>query len=182
MNPRTGEIITITLVSLAIVSVVVGLILLIFMLSGHQDLLSQMLQNTAKGEVLSVAFTAGGPFGMWIITFILIRYTISGIPLVTMKIFLHFPKPQQAPPSKPSDFRNAKCWYSIFSDGTKVINDTEVTILADLVDRERNVYVPYIYVKDPGIENPEFQFKLEYGGQEWYSDSLSLKNRSVDLR
>jgi len=59
MNPRTIESLTLALIPLGIVGAIVGLILLIFVVSGHQDHLSQMLRSTAKGELSGVAFTAG---------------------------------------------------------------------------------------------------------------------------
>lgn len=50
MNPRIREAITVALIALVVVGVIVGLILLTFLITGHQDLLSQMLQSTAEGE------------------------------------------------------------------------------------------------------------------------------------
>lgn len=178
MNPRIREIVVLALIALAIVSVVVCLILLIFLISGHKDLLSYMLQSTAKGELFGVAFTAGGPFGMWVIVFLLFRYALKGVPL-SIKLFLRFPDSEIPPPARPADFRNTKCWYLIFSNGQEMTKKL-VTIQTDQIDR--NVYVPYIYIKVPKFENPEFQVKLEYGGEEWFSDSYSPKKGSVDLR
>jgi len=179
MNPRTIETLTLALIPLGIVGAVVGLILLIFVVSGHQDLLSQMLQSTAKGELSGVAFTAGGPFGMWVIAFLLFRHTTRAPPPGSIKLFLRFPEPnpQVPPPSQPAHFRDADCWYSIFSNGEKVGSDTQVMIQID-----KDVGAPYIYVKAPAIENPEFQVRLKYREHEWFSDSYSPKKGDVDLR
>jgi phosphotransferase system glucose/maltose/N-acetylglucosamine-specific IIC component len=179
MDPNTRETIILALIALLIAGTVVGLILVIFLLSGHQDLLSQMLQSTAKGELFGVTFTAGGPFGMWVIAFLLFRYTIKGALIRSVKLILRFPDSQVPPPSQPADFRNAECQYLIFSNGHKV-NEKKVTIQTDQIDE--NVYMPYIYVKVPKIENPEFQISLKYEGEEWLSDSYSPKKGNVDLR
>ncbi len=178
MNPRTAETLTLALGALLIAVVIIGLILLIFFLSGHEELLLEMLQSTAKGEFLGVAFTAGGPFGMWVIATLILLLIRKRIPLRSIKLFLNFPEPdpQVPPPSQPAHFRNAKCWYSIFSNGRQVVLDKKVTIQ---VDTDAG---PYIYVQTPGIENPEFQVKLVYVGREWFSDSYSPKKGSVDLR
>jgi len=178
MTLRTRETITFAFIALFIVGVVVVLILLIFWLSGHQDLLSRMLQSTAEGELFGVAFTAGGPFGMWVIAFLLLRYASRGARIGPIKLFLRFPDPQVPPPSRPADFRNARCWYSILANGQKV-SEEKVTIQTDQIDRD--IYVPYVYVRAPRIKNPEFEIRLEYGGEEWFSDSYSPEKGSVNL-
>ena len=178
MNPRAAETLTLALIGLLITAVTVGLILLIFLLSGHQGLLSEMLQSTAKGEFFGVAFTAGGPFGMWVIAVLILLLIRKRVPLRSIKLFLHFaePDPQVLPPSQPAHFHNAACWYSIFSNGQEVVRDKKATIHTD------QDAGPYIYVQAPGIKNPEFQVRLEYRGREWVSDSYSPKKGSVNLR
>ncbi|MFX0199100.1 MAG: hypothetical protein ACFFCW_23505 [Candidatus Hodarchaeota archaeon] len=179
MKSRIEEAVTLALYALIIVAVVVGLILSIFLVSGHKDLLSQMLQSTAKGELSGVAFTAGGPFAMWIAAFILLGFTAREAPLGTIRLLFCFPDPEMPPPSKPADFRNAKCWYLVFSNGMR-IGEEPVTIHTHQIDR--NIYVPYVYVKARRIENPTFQIRMEYGGRDWFSDSYSPKEGGVDLR
>lgn len=183
MTPRTRETISLALISLVIVGVIVGFILLIFWVSGHQDLLSQMLQSTAKGELFGVAFTAGGPFGMWIIAFILLRYAIKGVSLGPIKLFLRFPAAQgKSPPSRLADFRKAKCWYSI-RNGSKIVErDKKVQILSVIADKEKSSVAPYIYVKAPIIENPLIEVRLEYEGKEWLSDSYPVKEGDLNLQ
>lgn len=183
MNPRTEETISLALIALVIVGAVVSLILLIFRLSGHQDLLSQMLQSTAKGELFGVAFTAGGPFGMWVIAFILLWYPISGASLGPIKLFLRFPGAQEkSPPSQSPDFRETTCWYSIYNGSEILKRDKEVQILSDTVDREKGTVAPYIYVKAPRIENPVIEVRLEYKGKEWVSDSYPVKEGEMSLQ
>jgi hypothetical protein len=179
LSPRIKETLNLSLLALAVVSVVVGLILLIFKISGQQDLLSQMLQSTAEGKISGVAFTAGGPFGMWIIAFLVLRYSIGSAPLGSIKLYLRFPDPQTAPPTHPADLSAAICSYSVFSDGEE-ITTKRANIQTDQVDQ--NFYAPYIYVRAPRIDNPEFQVKLEFRGDEWLSDSYSPKKGSVDLQ
>lgn len=167
------------LTALGIVCVIVVLILLIFLLSGSQDLLSEMLNSTAKGELFGVAFTAGGPFGMWVIIFLLfLVYTKRHAPLGSIKLLLNFQdtNPQKTPPSQPAHFHNVKCWYSVFSNGQKVVHDKKERVQ---IDRDAG---PYIYVQAPRIENPEFQVKLEYRDQKWFSDTYSPKKGWVYLR
>lgn len=178
MNPRAAETLTLALIALLIAAVMVGLILLIFLLSGHQELLSQMLQSTAKGELFGVAFTAGGPFGMWVIATLILLLIRKRVRLRSIKLFLRFPEsnPQVLPPSRPAHFDNAACWYSIFTNGQKVVHDKKATIHTD------EDAGPYIYVQAPGVENPEFQVRLQYRDREWVSDSYSPKKGSVNLR
>ena len=179
MNPRIRETMALTFMALVVVAVVVGLILLIFNVSGNQELLDQLLQSTAEGELFGIALTAGGPFGMWVIAFLLFRSAVKGSPMGSIKLFLRFPESGVSPPTRPSEFRNSVCSYVIFSHGEKVTE--EITIIqTDQISSD--VYVPYIYVKAPKIDDPEFQIKLEHQGEEWLSDSYSPKKGSVDLR
>lgn len=184
MNPRTVEYLILAFVPLAIVCVVVGLIMAIFMLSGHEELLTQMLQATARGELSGVAFTAGGPFAMWIAAFVLFRHATKGAPPGSVRLNLHFAQDdrdlQSPPPSEPAHFHRSTCWYSVFSGDQKVDEDKKVTVHTDQVDRGH--YVPYIYVEVPKIEDPLFQVRLEYGGREWISDSYSPRKGVANLR
>jgi hypothetical protein len=171
------------LTALVIVCVIVVLILLIFLLSGSQDLLTEMLNSTAKGELFGVAFTAGGPFGMWFIIFFLFllytkSYTKRHAPLGSIKLLLNFQdiNSQKTPPSQTDHFHNVKCWYSVFSNGQKVVNDKKERVQ---IDRDAG---PYIYVQAPRIENPEFEVRLEYRDQRWFSDTYSPKKGWVYLR
>lgn len=168
-----------TFMALVVVVVVVGLILLIFNISGNQELLDRLLQSTAEGQLLGIALTAGGPFGMWVIAFLLFRNSMRATPMGSIKLFLRFPESDVSPPSRPSEFQNSVCSYVIFSNGEKVSEET-TTVQTDQMASD--VYVPYIYVKAPKIDNPEFQVKLKHQGEEWLSDSFSPTKGSVDLR
>jgi hypothetical protein len=183
MNPRIKDAITLAIIALGIVAAVILIILLIFWVSGNQDLLLQMLQSTAKGELFGMAFTAVGPFGMWLIVFLFLSWrSTKHIPSGSIKLWLSFPEPQEVPyPSKPVHFRKAKCWYSIYSNGKQVESDKVVPVHTYLMDKVENIYRPYIYVEAPGIENPVFQIGLKYEDHEWYSDSYSHTVGEVNL-
>lgn len=178
MNQRTAEILTLALLALGIVVAVVALILLIFLLTGHQALLSEFLHSTAEGELFGVAFTTGGPFGMWIIAFLLFRFAGKQFSQGAIKLYLRFPEPQVAPPpSRTSEYHNSTCWYSVLSNGQAVGKPKETKIQID-----QDIGAPYIYVKATRVENPEFQVRFKYQEQEWLSDSYSPKTGSVDLQ
>lgn len=179
MSQQIRETITLAIVSLLIAAVAVGLILTVFLFSGHENLLKEMLQSTAEGKIEEVAFTAGGPFGMWVIAFLMLRFAMRKTKLYSIKLFLRFPDSLPQPPVRPTEFRNAKCWYVTLSNGQE-IDRKDVTIQTDQIHKD--VYVPYIYVEPSKIENPEFQVFLEYESEEWLSDSYSPKKGSIDLR
>lgn len=179
MSQHIKETITLAMVSLLIVAVAVGLILTVFLFSGHEDLLKEMFQSSAEGKIVEVAFTASGPFGMWVIAFLMLRFAMRKTKLYSIKLFLRFPDSLPQPPVRPAEFRNSKCWYVTLSNG-KEIDRKDITIQTDQIHRD--VYVPYIYVEPSKRENPEFLIFLEYGGEEWLSDSYSPKKGSVDLR
>ncbi|GAG57173.1 unnamed protein product, partial [marine sediment metagenome] len=44
----------------------VGLMLISYISTGQITLLDQLLLSTAKGEIGGLAFTAGGPFGIYV--------------------------------------------------------------------------------------------------------------------
>ena len=181
MTPRARETVLLAVISLLIAAVIVGLILVVFLVSGNQELLSQMLQNTVEGELLGIIFTAGGPFGMWVIAFVLLIYILKrSQSLGAIRLMLRFPDSPTPPPSQPAHFNQAKCWYSVFSNGQTKFMEQEVPILT--IQSSPGVYAPYIYVKAPGVEDPEFQVRLEYEQTEWFSDSYSPKKGGVDLR
>ena len=69
---------TLPFLALGIVAGIVLLILIIFWASGNQQLLDSMLASTAEGKISSLVFTAGGPFGMWVIAMIILRYLRIG--------------------------------------------------------------------------------------------------------
>lgn len=173
MGSDTKEIITLALISLVIVVIIILLILLIFLFSGHKGLLEQMLQSTAKGEIYGTSFTVYGPFSMWIIAYFVLR--IKSAPVEPIKLYLHFPDSRVPPPESNVQFKNADCWYSIFSDGNQVKPEKKAII-------QNEVSGPYIYVNPQRIKNPEFQVRLKYVENDWLSDSYSPLKGSVDLR
>ena len=174
MRSDIKEIITLALISLVIVVIIILLILLIFLFSGHKGLLEQMLQNTARGEIFGTSFTVYGPFSMWIIAYLVLKFKSTQVE--SIKLYLNFPDSRVPPPESYVQFKNADCWYSIFSDGNKVKPETKVPIQND------NVSGPYIYVNPERFKNPEFQVKLKYLENDFYSDSYSPLKGRVDLR
>lgn len=177
MNPRIREALILALVALAVVIAVIGLILLIFQISGHQDLLVQMLESTAEGELFGIGFTAGGPFGMWIIAFLLLKYCMKGAVLGVFELVLRFPQSTSPPPTTPSDFKKTKCHYLIFSNGRKLREKSATIQSHNLFDGS---YIPFLYVKVPRIEKTEVQVFLEYKGKEWISSSYSPQKGNID--
>ncbi|MHA2294100.1 MAG: hypothetical protein ACXACK_18220 [Candidatus Hodarchaeales archaeon] len=170
IRPRTKELIVLTLISLLVAIGVVFLIILIFIISGNQNLLTQMLESTAEGQIAAIGITAGGPFGMWVIAFLVIIYARKeeDPSLGVIRLYLRFKLDdirKGVVPSTPSHFNNAQCSYSIFSDGNQVSSNNQAIILFQR-------YVgPYISVQAPGIQNPVFTVTLEYQGQTLHSKS-----------
>lgn len=76
---RTVEALIPAFAALGITAGIVGLILLIFITNNQEQLLQEMVRSTAEGEFLGVAFTAGGPFGMWIIATFLITVSKKSV-------------------------------------------------------------------------------------------------------
>lgn len=168
----------IALLALVIITVVVILIIIIFLLSGHKAILTQFLTSTVEGNLYGMVFTTGGPFGMWIIAFLLLRFTGQKISLGSIRLYLTFPEPQEnVPPTRNLEFCESKCFYSVFNNGDRVIKDKLVEVQID-----NDVNAPYIYVNASKFENPEFQVSLNYNNQEWISDSFSPKTGSVELQ
>ena len=157
---------------------IIATILIVIKVSGQENLLKEFLQTTASGTIQNIAFTAGGPFGMWIIIYLLFRFSSKSMPLGTIKLFLRFTEDEyeKNPPTNHADFLKAKCFYSVYDNGNLVLNDKEVKIQTD-----KDVG-PYIYVKAEKIENPEFEVKLEYNEIEWFGDSYSPKIGGVKLQ
>lgn len=166
------------LLSLLPPCLVVGLILLLYLVTGQITLVDQLLQSTAEGDLGGIAFTAGGPFAMFVISYLLLYYSSDRIgALGAIKLYLYFPELVHpvGPPSQPADFDKAICWYKVFSDDEEIKPREEANIrFQDML--------PYIYVSAPKIENPEFQVRLEYNGHEWISDSFTPKTGRVPLR
>lgn len=177
MNVRISETLALALGAALIMGIIVCLILVIFLISGQEQLLVEMLQSTVKGELVGIAFTAGGPFGMWVITILILYLIKKRVPLKSMQIFLSFePESQKPLPSCSAHFQSAKCSYSILSEGQRIGSKKEVPIQID------QYAGPYIYVRSSEIENSEYEIKLEYGGYEWFSDSYSPKRGRVSLQ
>lgn len=173
MRSDIKEIITLALISLVVVVIIILLILLIFLFSGHEGLLEQMLQSTAKGEIPGTSFTVYGPFSMWIIAYFVLW--IKSAPVESIKLYLNFPDSRVPPPESNDQFRNADCWYTIFSDGNQVKPEKKAII-------QKDVSGPYIYANPQRIKNPEFQVRLKYIEHEWISDSYSPLKGRVYLR
>lgn len=180
MNFQIKEIGVLSLIALLITACVIGMILSIFLVSGHEEILSKMLNSTAEGKITGVAFTAGGPFSMWIISFLILRFALRKFPQEPIKLFLIFPDSEAQPPTKPQEFRSAKCWYSIYKNGDEV-EKRDATIHTDQIGRD--IYAPYIYVTlSSSIINPEYQIFITHNQEEWISDSYSPKKGSIELR
>lgn len=177
MDSQVTRILTLASSALVFVIVLVIVFVIVFLISGMEELLIEMLHSAVKGEFLGISFTVGGPFGMWVIaTFVLVRLSRT-VSLRKIRVYLLFPSPDpRKPPSHPADFLKAECWYSVFSNGTEILSNKKVTILTDKYSG------PFIFVSIPDAENPAFQVRLKYEGNEWISDGLSPRIRSVDLR
>lgn len=177
MSVRISETLALALGAALITAIIVCLILLIFLISDQEQLLVEMLRNTVKGDLFGVAFTAGGPFGMWVITILILYQIKKRVPLKSIQIFLSFESESQKPlPSCSSHFQSARCSYSILSEGQRIGSDKVVPIQID------QYAGPFIYVRSSEIENPEYEIKLEYRGHEWFSDSYSPKKGRVNLQ
>lgn len=180
MNPRIRDILTVSFASLIIVVIIVSVILGIFKVSGNQESLTQFLSSTAEGEIGGLTITVGGPFGMWVIAFILLRRVLKETPLGSIKLFINFEDLGTSPPTTPIHFQNARCFYSILSNGEEVETNKVARVQFQRVNPQ--IQVPYIYVSAPSIENPEFQVRIDYNQNEWFSDSYSPKTGRVEMR
>lgn len=173
MGSRNREV---ALLALGVTAGVVALILLVFYVSGNQDLLVKMLNTTAEGDISGIAFVAGGPFGMWIIAFAIMMVSKRKALMKSVKLFLQFPESDGAkPPPKRAEYPRAKCSYATYSGQQKIGPEKPATIH---IDRHAG---PYINVEVPNIESPTFVIQLQFNGREWSSDSYSIEQGSVDL-
>lgn len=166
--------------SLTVVVVVVGLILLLFQLTGNIALVTQLLQSTAEGNIVGIAFTSMGPFGMFVISFLLInRFSKQDFPLEPITLYLFFSEQDfpVSPPLERADYSQALCWYTVFSDGREVKPKEDAIIRFD-DDR------PFITINPKAVKNPSFDVKIEYEGHQFMSDSFSpiSKTGRVALR
>jgi hypothetical protein len=107
---------------------------------------------------------------------------LKGTRLTTIRLKLFFPQPnKKAYPSKLAHFNEARCFCTIFSNGTEVERDKEVEILtAKKIDGSG--VIPYIVVNDPGKPNPAFRIRLEYKGHNWLSDDYAPMEGMVNLQ
>lgn len=171
MNPNIRDV----LLSLTIVCVIFGLILILFEVTGNIELISQLLQSTAEGEIAGLTFTTIGPFGMFVISFYMLRYTRRETPLWPIKLWLYFSDEDHPvpPPSQPIEFSEASCRYTVYSND-RIVRTVDVNIRFE----QRS---PYIYVSAPEVDNPELEVRLEYGGHEFISESFSPKVGRVTL-
>ncbi|MBA7600807.1 hypothetical protein ES703_07867 [subsurface metagenome] len=179
MNPRTKDTIIYSFASLVIVCVVVLLIVGIVIRTGHDDLLTQFFQNTAKGNIGGLSISVGGPFGMWVITYLVLQKYSRETPLGSIKLYLRFVNPTPALPTLPAHYLQAQCSYTIYSNGNEIESGKNANV--QFQQTSPNVQMPYIYVNAPGVNDPEFQVTLEYQGNEWISDSYSPKTGRVDF-
>lgn len=173
MGSRTREVF---ILSLVVTVVVVALILLVFYVSGNQDLLVKMLNTTAEGDLSGIAFVAGGPFAMWVVAFAILMISKRKALMKSVKLFLQFPESDEAkPPPKRTEYPRAKCSYATYSVKRKVGSGKPAAIH---MDKHAG---PYINVEVPNIESPTFVVQLKFNGWEWSSDSYSIEQGSVDL-
>jgi len=178
MGNRFKEALGFSIVSLMVTTVVIALIMAIFILSGNQDFLKTLLQATVEGEVKGIAFTAVGPFSMWVIAFLILWLPERHRNERAIKVFLRFPEPQvNNPPELHSQIQSSTCAYNVMNNGKIVFTRDMVEIQID-----PDVGAPYIYLHPLGVENPEYQVKIMYQGIEWLSDSYSPFKGNIDLR
>ena len=181
---RTVEALITPLVALGITAGIVLLILLIFVLSGQEQLLVQMVQSTAKGEFLGVAFTAGGPFGMWIIATLLLVLVKRRVPPreVELGLVLRAQDPQPPYPLTRAEFHRAKCSYFVKSSGEEDKPYKDVEIHCGKVEDDKASFDHFfIYVPILEVEKPVYKFRLEYEDNEWKGDSYSPWKSRLEL-
>jgi hypothetical protein len=154
--------------------------LLIFHVTGNQELISQMLQSSAKGEIGGITFTAFGPFSMWIITIVILKYGFFRYISRNQKLVLHFPLKNPTPPNTPHDFNKVSCTYSIFHNNQKVVTDKPVTVHTEKM--QHGGYIPYIYIENTTYDDALVQVSLKFGTDEWISDSYSPNKGDIDLQ
>ncbi len=186
LSERTKEICIMVGLSLIITVAVVAMIVFTALITGNQELINQMLQNTAEGEFESFAITVVGPFGMWFISLLIIGYLRRNIHTTDKVIlYLRFSETELTlsgdsivhPPSSNSAFNQAKCYFSIFSHDQPIIEDKEVSRIH--IDQ---IHGPYISIRQPAVENPQITVKLTYQGRTWDSHSYTPYRGTCNLQ
>jgi hypothetical protein len=177
VSERTKEIGILVVLSLITTVIVITTIVIITNITGNQELINQMLQNTAEGQIEAISITVGGPFGMWFIALLGIWYVRSKIhPSDKIELYLRFSRREFTqpgetiihPPSSNSAFREARCYFSIFSNDDPIIEDKEVKRIH--IDQNLG---PYISIRQPAVENPQITVKMTYRGRTWDSHSYT---------
>jgi hypothetical protein len=177
VSERTKEICILVVLSLITTMIVITTIVIVTIITGNQELINQMLQNTAEGKIEAISITVGGPFGMWFIALWGIWYARSKIQITDkIELYLRFSKNELTqpgetlihPPSSNSAYKDAKCYFSIFSNDKPIIEDKEV----NRIHIDQNLG-PYFSISQPAVENPQITVKLTYKGRTWDSHSYT---------